>query len=135
MINYWKILLVLTQIIARQFERIEFYCFAPDLAKSILVNHDHYLNSENGHIQCKNIPDCLYQLGIKTIYIEGGAIITYNFIKEHVLNILQLYISPRAFGPEKLMRFHILDDVADRRGFDITFHASSSTWTIYAEQI
>lgn len=53
---------------------------------------------ENGRIDCKDILSCLYQRGIYTVYIEGGAQTTSNFLHERAVDIVQLHIAPRIFG-------------------------------------
>ncbi len=61
----------------------------------------HHLESENGHIVSQRILECLYQQGIKTVYIEGGAITTSNFLRDKTLDVIQLHISPFLFGSGK----------------------------------
>ena len=61
----------------------------------------HQLDAENGCIKSGDILECLYQQGIKTVYIEGGAFTTSNFVKDRSLDILQLHLSPCLFGSGK----------------------------------
>lgn len=57
-----------------------------------------YLPSSNGHISCEDILRCLYQEGIQSVYIEGGAETTSNFLKDDMLDIMQFHLSPQIFG-------------------------------------
>jgi len=43
----------------------------------------------------------LYQLGIYSIYIEGGATTTSIFIKSKAVDVIQLHIAPMIFGSGK----------------------------------
>jgi len=43
----------------------------------------------------------LYQLGIHSVYIEGGAKTTSNFVNSKAVDILQLHIAPMIFGSGK----------------------------------
>ncbi len=61
----------------------------------------HQLKSVDGKIKSLDILNCLYQQGIKTVYIEGGAITTSNFLKDGAIDILQLHLSPFLFGSGK----------------------------------
>ncbi|MEL7529991.1 MAG: RibD family protein [Bacteroidota bacterium] len=44
------------------------------------------------------ILECLYERGICSVYIEGGAQTTSNFLHDGAVDILQLHFSPRLFG-------------------------------------
>ena len=57
-----------------------------------------YLPSSNGHISCEDILRCLYQEGILSVYVEGGAETTSNFLKDNMLDVMQLHLSPQIFG-------------------------------------
>lgn len=56
------------------------------------------LASQNGHINCTTILEALFQKGIYTVYIEGGAITTSNFLNDRAVDILQLHLAPMLFG-------------------------------------
>jgi len=43
----------------------------------------------------------LFQLGIHSVYIEGGATTTSNFVNSKAVDILQLHIAPMIFGSGK----------------------------------
>lgn len=43
----------------------------------------------------------LYQLGIHSVYVEGGAKTTSNFVNSKAVDILQLHIAPMIFGSGK----------------------------------
>ncbi len=58
----------------------------------------HKLASQNGHINCNTILEAMYEKGIHSVYVEGGAITTSNFLKDNAIDILQLHISPMVFG-------------------------------------
>jgi len=45
-----------------------------------------------------DILECLYERGICSVYIEGGAQTTSNFLHDGAVDILQLHLSPRLFG-------------------------------------
>ena len=59
------------------------------------------LEPSGGKIKSMDILHCLYQQGIKTVYIEGGAITTSGFLKDRAIDILQLHFSPFLFGSGK----------------------------------
>ncbi len=52
----------------------------------------------DGKISCSDILSYLYQQGIFTVYIEGGATTSSQFMKESMVDIIQLHISPMIFG-------------------------------------
>ena len=69
--------------------------------KASLVNgHIQYfqMDSENGKIKSKDILSLLYKQGLHSVYIEGGAKTTSNFLKDQCIDILQLHIAPLVFG-------------------------------------
>ena len=64
----------------------------------------HYIqlsSSSTGRINCQNILQTLFAKNIYSVYIEGGAITTSNFLKDNAVDILQLHISPLIFGSGK----------------------------------
>lgn len=46
----------------------------------------------------QTILECLYQREIHSVYIEGGAFTTSNFLKEGSIDQVQLHISPKILG-------------------------------------
>lgn len=48
-----------------------------------------------------SILEKLFQLGIHSVYIEGGATTTSNFVNANAVDILQLHIAPMIFGSGK----------------------------------
>jgi len=52
----------------------------------------------NGRVNCHDLLAYLYQLGLFSVYIEGGASTTSGFIQEKAADIVQLHISPIIFG-------------------------------------
>jgi diaminohydroxyphosphoribosylaminopyrimidine deaminase/5-amino-6-(5-phosphoribosylamino)uracil reductase len=61
----------------------------------------HQLKSVDGKIKSHDILNCLFQQGIKTVYIEGGAITTSNFLNDGAIDVMQLHLSPYLFGSGK----------------------------------
>ena len=61
----------------------------------------HQIVAKNGHIHGHDILQYLYQRGIHSVYIEGGAITTSNFLQDNAIDILQLHLSPYLFGSGK----------------------------------
>lgn len=43
----------------------------------------------------------LFKLGIHSVYVEGGAMTTSNFVNSKAIDILQLHIAPMIFGSGK----------------------------------
>lgn len=56
------------------------------------------LPAQNGHISCKEILEYLYQENILSVYVEGGAETTSNFLRDGMLDVMQLHLSPQIFG-------------------------------------
>lgn len=56
------------------------------------------LPAQNGHISCKQILEYLYQENILSVYVEGGAETTSNFLRDGMLDVMQLHLSPQIFG-------------------------------------
>jgi diaminohydroxyphosphoribosylaminopyrimidine deaminase/5-amino-6-(5-phosphoribosylamino)uracil reductase len=54
--------------------------------------------SVNGMIPTSHILEILFQRGIYSVYIEGGALTTASFLREKTLDVLQLHISPMMLG-------------------------------------
>lgn len=59
------------------------------------------LPHDDDKIKCNTILSCLFQQGIHTVYLEGGAMTTSNFLNEGAIDIFQLHISPQIFGSGK----------------------------------
>ena len=57
------------------------------------------LPRRNGHIATATILRELYDQGILSVYIEGGAVTTSAFLAEGNIDVLQLHISPMILGP------------------------------------
>lgn len=58
----------------------------------------HQLPTANGRLHSQEILNYLYEQGIHSVYIEGGAVTTSNFIKDRAIDTLQLHLSPQIFG-------------------------------------
>lgn len=58
----------------------------------------HRLPTSNGRLHSQQILNYLYQQGLYSVYIEGGAVTTSNFIKDQAIDTLQLHLSPQIFG-------------------------------------
>ena len=56
------------------------------------------LARHNGLISSTQILEALYHLGIYSVYIEGGATTTSHFLRECMLDVVQLHIAPMIFG-------------------------------------
>ncbi len=56
------------------------------------------LPAANGRLHSNQILECLYEEGVHTVYVEGGAVTTSNFIKDGAIDVLQLHLSPQIFG-------------------------------------
>lgn len=56
------------------------------------------LQGENGKIDSRDILALLYEKSLHSVYIEGGAKTTSNFLHDQGVDILQLHIAPMVFG-------------------------------------
>jgi diaminohydroxyphosphoribosylaminopyrimidine deaminase/5-amino-6-(5-phosphoribosylamino)uracil reductase len=56
------------------------------------------LQCDNELISSATILAALYQRGIHSVYIEGGAMTTSHFLRERALDVVQLHIAPMIFG-------------------------------------
>ncbi|MFK8103373.1 MAG: RibD family protein [Saprospiraceae bacterium] len=56
------------------------------------------LAGKNGKIDGLDILSLLYEQNLHSVYIEGGAKTTSNFLNDQGVDILQLHISPLVFG-------------------------------------
>ncbi len=82
-------------------------CADPILVVSNKTNYEskqvRYLRipSDNCHINGLDLLKVLFENGIYSIYIEGGARTTSNFLMDNAIDILQLHLSPIIFGSGK----------------------------------
>ena len=53
---------------------------------------------QQGRIDGRDVLTCLYEQGIYTVYVEGGAQTTSNFLADGAIDLLQLHFSPLVFG-------------------------------------
>jgi len=56
------------------------------------------LNRKNKYINCREILKTLYAEGVHSVYIEGGAITTSQFMNDGMIDICQLHFSPIIIG-------------------------------------
>lgn len=56
------------------------------------------LKCDDGMMSSAGILSALYQRGIHSVYIEGGAMTTSHFLRERALDVVQLHIAPMIFG-------------------------------------
>jgi len=54
--------------------------------------------NKSGRIDCLALLSHLYEQGIFSVYIEGGAATTSGFLQERATDVVQLHISPLIFG-------------------------------------
>ena len=59
------------------------------------------MEATEGRVNSIHILEALYQRGIHSVYLEGGAITTSNFLKDKAVDVLQLHLSPLIFGSGK----------------------------------
>lgn len=52
----------------------------------------------SGRVDCQELLRFLFERGIYSVYIEGGATTTSGFMEERATDIVQLHISPMIFG-------------------------------------
>jgi diaminohydroxyphosphoribosylaminopyrimidine deaminase/5-amino-6-(5-phosphoribosylamino)uracil reductase len=75
-----------------------FSCGEQDQVSGENLEYQQLPASSDGKISCELILQQLFERGIYSVYIEGGAETTSNFLREEMIDILQLHISPRIFG-------------------------------------
>ncbi len=56
------------------------------------------LPRDNGFIPTLTILKALFDLGIYSVYIEGGGLTASRFLEENMVDVLQLHISPMIIG-------------------------------------
>jgi diaminohydroxyphosphoribosylaminopyrimidine deaminase/5-amino-6-(5-phosphoribosylamino)uracil reductase len=59
------------------------------------------MEAKEGRVNSIHILELLYERGIHSVYLEGGAITTSNFLKDKAVDVLQLHLSPLIFGSGK----------------------------------
>lgn len=53
---------------------------------------------QNGFIDLEKLLDLLYNRGIKTLMVEGGGTVIWNFLKHRLVDELYVYIDPMVVG-------------------------------------
>ncbi|MFQ6607492.1 MAG: RibD family protein [Fidelibacterota bacterium] len=77
--------------------------------EQILILGSHSLNQNHqirvmsfertdGHIATSTILKRLYEEGIFSVYVEGGAETSSHFLQENTVDVLQLHVAPRILG-------------------------------------
>jgi 2,5-diamino-6-(ribosylamino)-4(3H)-pyrimidinone 5'-phosphate reductase len=69
------------------------YAFHKNHVETISFNLD-----DNHQLPLPNILDTLYTRGIRTILIEGGGTIIWNFLRSHLFDELLIYVAPVIIG-------------------------------------
>lgn len=82
------------------------------------------LANGNGHLRGREILESLFERGIQTVLVEGGAATTSSLLADGMIDILQLHIEPLLLGPG-LSPFD--RPAAARIGDAITFRSQSFT--------
>ncbi|MFP4090097.1 MAG: RibD family protein [Cyclobacteriaceae bacterium] len=54
--------------------------------------------NQKGRIDCQQLLQYLYQEGIYSVYVEGGASTTSGFLEDKAADVVQLHFSPLIFG-------------------------------------
>lgn len=70
-------------------------CQDPEIPQT---QFQHFEPREDGRINCQALLQFLYEQGIYSVYIEGGAATTSGFLLENATDVVQLHISPMIFG-------------------------------------
>ena len=82
------------------------------------------VKSESYHMPTQNILEALYEKGIYSILIEGGATTSSCFLKEGNIDMLQLHISPMLFGSGvKTFTLPEIKEVGDAKHFEKSFYS------------
>lgn len=98
----------------------------------IITNNKDLIESDLNTIQCpmngdqidvKKLLINLYNMGICSIYIEGGLKTTSHFIKENYFNRLSVYIAPKIIGKGKNLEGFSFDQINDG------LHFTQGRWT------
>ena len=53
---------------------------------------------ENGFIDLNKLLELLYECGIKTLMVEGGSTIIWNFLRQRLVDDLYVYVGPMIIG-------------------------------------
>lgn len=100
-------------VLGKPVDKKAYSCLAESCSKRILaigaekstlngqIDYKQLEDSKNGRIDSNQVTELLFQQGIYSIYLEGGAITTSNFIKDKAIDVLQLHFSPLIFGSGK----------------------------------
>ena len=90
---------------------------------------------KNGLVDLKNLLELLYNRGIKTLMVEGGGTVIWNFLKQRLVDDLYVYVGPMIIGgvdtptltdgdgienADELISLEIVD--AGRLGPGVLFH-------------
>jgi len=82
------------------------------------------VKSDTYQMPTQNILEALYEKGIYSILIEGGASTSSCFLKEGNIDMLQLHISPMLFGSGiKTFTLPEIKEVGDAKQFDKSFYS------------
>ena len=77
------------------------------------------LPQKNGSISMNDLMVQLYQRDILSVYVEGGSYTTSGFLREKVLDVVQLHISPIIFGSgQASFELTPIKDVSEAIQFD-----------------
>lgn len=100
-------------VLGRPVATKDYACLAESCSKQIIaigaidstlngrIDYTKLDDTENGRIHSIKVLEHLYQRGIYSIYLEGGAITTSNFLIDKAIDVLQLHLSPLIFGSGK----------------------------------
>jgi diaminohydroxyphosphoribosylaminopyrimidine deaminase/5-amino-6-(5-phosphoribosylamino)uracil reductase len=78
-----------------QISENEFISFSQD--KNVSANN-FILNKEGGVYDTSKILKTLYDLGLRTLYIEGGSFTTSNFLNQNMIDQIQVHFAPIILG-------------------------------------
>jgi len=82
------------------------------------------VKSESYRMPTQNILEALYEKGIYSILIEGGASTSSCFLEEGNIDMLQLHISPMLFGSGvKTFTLPEIKEVGDAKQFEKSFYS------------
>lgn len=77
------------------------------------------LTKHQDEFKTKEILDVLFNLGLTSVYIEGGSKTTSSFLRQRNIDQLQIHISPRILGSGVSgFLFEGIDDMEDAINFD-----------------
>ena len=78
-----------------QISENEFISFSEGKNKN---TNNFILNKEGGIYDTSKILKMLYNLGLKTLYIEGGSFTTSNFLSQNMIDQIQVHFAPIILG-------------------------------------